>query len=154
MIWRICAGRYARARLVGGEDIFLHRFLVDAQPGWDVDHLNRCPWDNRRENLKIVQRWENNRNKGLPTEIILPSETEKKEAMEQRLSLKTPQGKVNRGAMGPRIKSRVSNSKGEVFQSCKAAAEAYGAPGGANISQCALGNRQSAYGLKWFFLDR
>lgn len=47
--------------------IQLHRFILNNVPqGMDVDHINRNTFDNRRENLRIVTKAENNRNKGIP----------------------------------------------------------------------------------------
>lgn len=36
------------------ETILLYRFLLDAQPGTLVDHINGDPLDNRRSNLRFV----------------------------------------------------------------------------------------------------
>lgn len=49
---------YARAT-INGRKVYLHRFIVDAQDGDHVDHLNHCTLDNRRENLEVVSHAEN-----------------------------------------------------------------------------------------------
>ena len=58
-------GDYWYAALSGGtKTIFLHRLLVNAQPGEDVDHKNHATLDNRRSNLRRATRSQNNANKG------------------------------------------------------------------------------------------
>lgn len=64
--WRIV--RVGRRRLprvaatIGGEMIYLHRFLLAPLPSFVVDHVNRTPLDNRRRNLRIVTQRENTEN--------------------------------------------------------------------------------------------
>jgi hypothetical protein len=41
---------------------FLHRIIMDDPEGQFIDHINRDPLDNRRDNLRIVTRQENNMN--------------------------------------------------------------------------------------------
>lgn len=44
--------------------ILLHRFLRDAPAGFDVDHTNKHKLDNRRKNLRLATRSQNNANSG------------------------------------------------------------------------------------------
>lgn len=44
------------------QSIFLHRFIMDAPAGMDVDHINHDPLDNRRSNLRVVTRAQNLQN--------------------------------------------------------------------------------------------
>lgn len=59
-------GRYYAARKVRieGTDytILMHRFLLNAPSGKDIDHVNRNGLDNQRHNLRLCTRSENNRN--------------------------------------------------------------------------------------------
>lgn len=154
LLWRSAAGSYARARLPGGKDVFLHSFLVPHGPNLEIDHLNRCRWDNRLSNLKAVPQWINQQNKGIPTSCPLPTEEEKAWAKAQRLGLKSLPLK-ERGMSKPRgcpVRRPVKNNLGEVFESSADAARHLGVPGGANIAQAAQGNRREAYGLKWEYV--
>ena len=45
--------------------VYLHRFLLNAQPGEIVDHINGCALDNRRANLRLVTAGQNGQNKRL-----------------------------------------------------------------------------------------
>jgi hypothetical protein len=45
-----------------GKTVYLHRFLLDARPEHCVDHVNRNPLDNRRSNLRVCTRGQNNAN--------------------------------------------------------------------------------------------
>ena len=50
--------------LVGEQTMqFMHRLILSAEKGEEVDHINRNSLDNRRENIKICTRSENNRNR-------------------------------------------------------------------------------------------
>lgn len=59
--WRLSDGRVVAS--VGRKNIFLHRYLLDAPKSKKVDHINRNPLDNRRQNLRLCTTQENNRNK-------------------------------------------------------------------------------------------
>ena len=50
-------------RYEGGKAILMHRVIMCAQPGMEIDHINGIPADNRRENLRQCSRAENMRNK-------------------------------------------------------------------------------------------
>lgn len=60
-------GRYVRrsVRLKPGKQtsVFLHRVILNAQEGVEVDHRNRDTLDNRRENLRQCQHSQNQMNK-------------------------------------------------------------------------------------------
>ncbi len=54
---------YARAWIPQWQkQIALHRFLVDAPSGLQIDHINRKRFDNRRKNLRLATQSENMRN--------------------------------------------------------------------------------------------
>lgn len=46
----------------GGKFVYMHRVITDAPAGRDVDHTNHNSLDNRRSNLRIVTRSQNNMN--------------------------------------------------------------------------------------------
>lgn len=43
--------------------IYLHRLITGASKGQEIDHINRNPLDNRKENLRFCTRSQNNMNK-------------------------------------------------------------------------------------------
>ena len=47
---------------INGNVVLMHRLVMNAQLGQEVDHINRIKQDNRRCNLRIVSREENMRN--------------------------------------------------------------------------------------------
>ena len=47
------------------ENITLHRYIMKPTKEMEIDHINRNPLDNRRVNLRICTRQENNQNKGV-----------------------------------------------------------------------------------------
>lgn len=49
-------------RQFNGRGLYLHRFLLSPPPHLVVDHINGDGLDNRRENLRIVTRFENMQN--------------------------------------------------------------------------------------------
>lgn len=53
---------YDEKRMV--KTIYMHRLLMNAKPGQEVDHINRNRLDNRKKNLRFCTRQQNNRNKG------------------------------------------------------------------------------------------
>ena len=55
-----------------GKSILLHRFIMDAPRGKMVDHANGDGRDNRKENLRICTRAENNRNSNVPPRGKVP----------------------------------------------------------------------------------
>lgn len=48
-----------------GKTIKMHRLIMNAPPGMEVDHLNRDGLDNRKANLRVVTATENKQNKGI-----------------------------------------------------------------------------------------
>ena len=60
---------YTDRRLASGRrhllSIMMHRFIMQTPEGMDTDHINRRRLDNRRCNLRVVDRAQNNYNTGL-----------------------------------------------------------------------------------------
>lgn len=56
---------YAKCR-IGRRTTYMHRFILAAPPGAEVDHRNRDGLDNRRENLRTATRSQNGANKTDP----------------------------------------------------------------------------------------
>lgn len=61
-----CQGRYAgrNSKRVNGRQVtvLMHRFLMNPQQSFEVDHINGNGLDNRRENLRLCSRSENAQN--------------------------------------------------------------------------------------------
>lgn len=57
--WSIDPYGYPIARAADGKNRAMHRFIINAQPGYEIDHVNRNKLDNRRCNLRIVTRAQN-----------------------------------------------------------------------------------------------
>lgn len=72
--WSMTRGKsgdvYARAYIGGGRGAAqyarMHRFILEAPDGMDVDHINRNTLDNRRVNLRVVTRSQNLHNTDAP----------------------------------------------------------------------------------------
>jgi len=65
--WHYKNGYAARAVGPAGRQvrIWMHRVIMLAPDGMDVDHINRDPLDNRKNNLRIATRKQNADNRGL-----------------------------------------------------------------------------------------
>lgn len=65
-MWRIdkTSKNYKRVITdVNNKHVVLHKYILDYYGNKQIDHINRNPLDNRRENLRIVSACENNANK-------------------------------------------------------------------------------------------
>lgn len=47
----------------GTGDILMHRLIMDAKRGQEIDHINGNPLDNRRENLRFCNHSQNGGNR-------------------------------------------------------------------------------------------
>lgn len=50
--------------------IYFHREIMNADKSIEIDHINRNPLDNRRENLRVATRSTNCRNQGVRTDNV------------------------------------------------------------------------------------
>lgn len=68
--WHCLAIGYAARSVFSGSRramVYMHRQITGASDGQIVDHINGNTLDNRKENLRIVDKSQNNRNKICPT---------------------------------------------------------------------------------------
>jgi hypothetical protein len=56
--WRETSHGYAY-RYVDGANVYMHRFVLDATPDMDVDHINGEKLDNRRANIRLATAGQN-----------------------------------------------------------------------------------------------
>ena len=66
-VWRAHRATTARENWyaytkINGKKVYLHRFLTDAPKGLDVDHIDGDGLNNRRENMRVCTRSQNNQN--------------------------------------------------------------------------------------------
>lgn len=73
--WYRC-GKYVAGRLAGLKgrrgQVKLHRLIMNAPVGLDVDHINHDPLDNRRINLRLCTRSQNICNRRMPRSTNSP----------------------------------------------------------------------------------
>jgi len=61
--WHLVAGQYAaRREYPSRKYLYMHRVILNAPHGKEVDHRNGVGLDNRKQNLRLCNRSENNRN--------------------------------------------------------------------------------------------
>lgn len=60
--WTMMPNGYFTAH-INGKSVFLHRAVMNAQTGYEVDHINHDKSDCRRLNLRVCTRFENARNR-------------------------------------------------------------------------------------------
>lgn len=72
LCWRASSRRtvtYARAYVRGSgrkncKRVYLHRYLLELSPGFDVDHINGNGLDCRRTNMRVATKQQNRMNEG------------------------------------------------------------------------------------------
>lgn len=69
-IKRVSGGFYAAGRIPGVKTQYMHRFLLGAECGQEVDHISGDELDNRRCNLRLASRSQNSANRD-----VKPSES-------------------------------------------------------------------------------
>ena len=64
-VWLFCNGYAARGvnRFPRRRLLYMHRIILNPPEGFDVDHISHNSLDNRKENLRICSRTENQRNR-------------------------------------------------------------------------------------------
>jgi hypothetical protein len=56
-------GRHYAAARVDGRRILLHNYLMAPPPGWEVDHIDRHPLNCTRDNMRLVDKRQQARNR-------------------------------------------------------------------------------------------
>lgn len=66
--WNVHKNKYQVSAVasINGHNIYLHRFILEAQPGQVIDHINRDKLDNRRSNLRFCTTSQNLANRRAP----------------------------------------------------------------------------------------
>ncbi len=60
---RKCGDHYYAYAHVGSRITSMHRLVMNAQPGEEIDHIDHRTMNNRRKNLRVVTRSQNNCNR-------------------------------------------------------------------------------------------
>lgn len=60
--WCMHPGGYAKAR-INKKYVLMHRWIMGARDGQEIDHINGNRLDNRRENLRFCNSYQNHQNK-------------------------------------------------------------------------------------------
>lgn len=62
--WSFCSNKWGgyAARQQGCKTIYMHRFILNLEPGQQADHINHNGLDNRRSNLRVATQHQNNGN--------------------------------------------------------------------------------------------
>lgn len=68
-VWKDISTGYYRISLGKRKYIYLHRFILNAKTEQIVDHINGNKDDNRRENLRLVDKKLNNYNKPIKNNL-------------------------------------------------------------------------------------
>lgn len=63
--WYVCNKGYAN-RIVDKKRVSMHRLIIQTPKGFDTDHVNGDRLDNRKSNLRICTRSQNNMNRITP----------------------------------------------------------------------------------------
>lgn len=65
--WYVDSNGYARAHIGEGKCVYMHRIIMGAKKGIDVDHINHNKLNNKRSNLRCCKHQHNTMNKIIQT---------------------------------------------------------------------------------------